>query len=340
MKKAYLTVLAGFVFLLAAGQQKPQYTQYILNNYILNPALSGIENYTDVKLSHRSQWAGLEGAPVTTYFSIHGPLGKKDYKTTATSFQVPGENPRGTYYWENYTASAPHHGVGFTMVNDKSGLYNRFSANASYAYHVGISPRANLAAGFSAGLINISYNLQKVQFANPNDPVLANAGSSLKSLRPDLSAGLWLYGADYFVGLSAQQVIPQRYGFSDNNALDKAVLTPHFFATAGYRLLLNEDINMLPSVMVKYVPNTPTTPQFDFNTKVQFRDLAWVGGSYRLNDGFAAMVGMNVSNTFNVGYAYDYTTSTLSRATRGTHEIILGFLLGNRYDDSCPRNVW
>ena len=96
------------------GQQRPHYTQYILNNYILNPALSGIENYTDIKLSVRDQWVGLKGAPKTTYFSIQAPIGKSDYRTSSTSFEVPGQNPRGRYYWENYTAAEPPHGIGAT----------------------------------------------------------------------------------------------------------------------------------------------------------------------------------------------------------------------------------
>src|SRR5690348_11304459 len=122
--------LTGFLLLmqLCFAQQRPQYTQYILNNYILNPALSGIENYADVKISSRDQWIGLNGAPRTMYLTFHAPIGKKDYKTSATSFQVPGENPRGKNYWENYTASEPHHGIGFSIVNDATGLYNRFSA--------------------------------------------------------------------------------------------------------------------------------------------------------------------------------------------------------------------
>src|SRR6266446_5036057 len=100
-------------FLLIEGisliaQQRPHYTQYILNNYILNPAISGIENYTDLKLSARNQWVGLDGAPQTFYLTIHGPLGKKDYRTSATSYDVPGQNPRGKSYWENYTAAEPH----------------------------------------------------------------------------------------------------------------------------------------------------------------------------------------------------------------------------------------
>src|SRR3569833_2941629 len=152
MKKITSLMLLMLSMGWGCAQQRPQYTQYILNNYIINPALSGIENYTDVKLSSRDQWVGLNGAPRTMYLTIHAPIGKKDYKTSATSFQVPGENPRGSKYWENYTASEPHHGVGLSIVNDVTGLYNRFSANLSYAYHIGLSPRTNMSAGLAGGI--------------------------------------------------------------------------------------------------------------------------------------------------------------------------------------------
>jgi hypothetical protein len=60
----------------AMGQAKPYYTQYILNNYILNPALSGIENYTNLKMSYRNQWTAIDGAPETVYFTINTQVGK------------------------------------------------------------------------------------------------------------------------------------------------------------------------------------------------------------------------------------------------------------------------
>ena len=94
MKKTWFLYCLCLSVQLAFAQQRPHYTQYILNNYILNPALSGIENYTDLKISGRDQWVGLNGAPQTAYISLHSPIGKKDYKTSATSFQVPGENPK------------------------------------------------------------------------------------------------------------------------------------------------------------------------------------------------------------------------------------------------------
>jgi type IX secretion system PorP/SprF family membrane protein len=231
------------------AQQKPQYTQYILNNYILNPALSGIENYTDVKMSVRDQWVGLNGAPKTIYFSAQGPIGKKDYKTSATSFDIPGQNPRGNSYWENYEASEPHHGVGIALIQDQSGLYSHFNANISYAYHLGISPRTNISAGFSAGIAKLSYNRSKANPADPNDPALSSA-EDLYKITPDLNAGVWLYSADYFVGVAAQQIIPQKLSF--NTSTPGITLLPHLFATFCYRFLLTDDINVTPSVMAKY----------------------------------------------------------------------------------------
>jgi type IX secretion system PorP/SprF family membrane protein len=110
------------------------------------------------------------------------------------------------------------------------------------------------------------------------------------------------------------------------------------FATAGYRFLISEDVNAIPSVMLKYL--SPIDPQFDLTLKLQYQDLFWVGGSYRYKDGYAAMVGLNVGNTFNVGYAYDFTQTPLNTVSKGSHEIIIGFLIGNRYGDTCPRSVW
>ncbi len=345
MKKLITICMMMMAGLLLKAQQRPHYTQYILNNYILNPAISGIENYTDLKISARDQWVGLEGAPKTVYFTIHGPLGKKDYRTTSTSFNVPGENPRGKAYWESYTAAEPHHGVGLAIINDRTGSYNRFSTSASYAYHLGLSPTTNLSAGFSAGVTVVSIDRSKNDFGggDPFDPATGTSlNSELNKVRPDLAAGLWLYSRDYFVGLAAQQIIPQKLSFEDDAAIiTKGRLIPHVFLTAGYRFLLTEDVNATPSLMVKYINGSSKHNfQAEANIKLQYRDLFWVGGSYRQQDGYAGMLGLNVGNTFNIGYAYDLTTTNLRTVSRGTHEIVIGFLLGNRYSDACPRCNW
>jgi type IX secretion system PorP/SprF family membrane protein len=346
MKKTFAIIAVVLVSVISSAQQRPHYTQYILNNYILNPAISGIENYTDVKLSVRDQWVGLNGAPRTAYFTIHGPLGKSDYRTTATSYSIPGENPRGKAYWESYTAAEPHHGVGLTVINDRTGSFNRFTAYATYAYHIGLNATTNLAGGFSAGISKISLDKSKTDFTGTGDPSDPAAGTAsdgqLYNIKPDIGVGLWLYSRDYFLGLSAQQIVPQKLTFVDDAlATTKGRLIPHLFLTGGYRFLLTDDINAMPSIMVKYIRGSSENDfQFETNLKLQYQDRLWVGGSYRYQDGYAAMVGINVSNTFNIGYAYDFTTTNLNTVSRGTHEIVLGFILGNKYSEACPRCNW
>lgn len=337
-KKVITYMLLTFLYTsLVNAQQRPHYTQYILNNYIINPAVAGIENYTDIKISHRHQWVGILDAPVTTYVTVHGSIGKEDSRTNPTTFSPEGENPRGRAYWESYTSAKPHHGWGFTMINDRTGALNRFSAYGTYAYHLGIGPRTSLSGGISVGVTNNALNTSKLLFDNPIDPAVASSGY-LNKLRPDVNAGLWLYSADFFAGISAQQIMNQGLEFSGNTLTTNAKSYPHLFFTAGYKLYAGEDFSIIPSAVIRYVDPLPLG--VDLNVKAQYRDRIWLGAGYRVNDGLSAMVGVNISNVFNIGYAYDYTTSPLQNFTKGTHEIVMGFMLGNKWGDLCPRNLW
>jgi type IX secretion system PorP/SprF family membrane protein len=339
MKKVIYITLFGLLSGKLAAQNFPHYTQYIINQYVVNPAISGIENYTDVKIGHRHQWVNLQGAPRASYITLHKPIGKNDYRTSATSFRVPGENPRGKSYWEDYEAAAPHHGVGVTLQNMKAGFFNFFKAKGSYAYHVGISPKATISAGVAAGINQVSIDAEAVKFNNPSDPSLGNNLGQLRKLKPELDLGVYLYHAKYFFGLSAMQVLPQKFKFSDNQGTYGYKLNMHAFATAGYRFQINDDVNLTPSIMAKYVPNTPTS-QFDINVKAQYQDILWAGASYRFKYGYTGLIGANIGNTLNIGYSYDYTTTRLNQFSNGTHEVVLGFIIGNKYGDWCPRNVW
>lgn len=310
-----------------------------MNNYIVNPAIGGIENYVDVKLSMRNQWVGIEGAPRTFYATIHGPIGKKDYRESVSSFDMRGQNPRGREYWANYSPAPPHHGIGLTAINYATGYINRTTTYATYSYHQGLSGTTSLAAGFGLGISSFNINRNKITLATAFDPAIGNATSNLTKIKPELNAGLWLYSSRYFLGASAQQIVPVRLNLVDSSAY-RSTLIPHLFLTAGYRFQLNEDVSILPSTMLRYVAGTPTA--LDFNVKAQYRDLLWIGGNYRKGDGFSGMFGLNIAHTLNVSYAYDLSRGKylLSTMNRGTHEIVLGFTLNNVYGDLCPRNIW
>lgn len=344
MKKLSL-LLPGILFsVVAFSQAKPSYTQYVLNNYILNPAITGIENYVDIKLSNRNQWTGIDGAPVTTYFTIHAPIGKEDMRVgSATSFAVPGENPRGAEYWKEYTAPAPHHGIGLNVVNDKAGYINRWSIAATYAYHKPLGIKTTLSAGIALGISSVNLDRNKIVWGNldPNDPAIGYSSGELKKIKPEIGAGLWLYSARYFLGISVLNIIPGKAKFVKSDKYG-TYYTPNYFLTGGYRIQLGDQFSLLPSFMVQYWE--PQLTGVHINTKLQYEDKVWIGGSYRYSDlisGYSGMAGVNISNTFNISYSYEVaTTSRLRAYTGNTHEIMLGFILGNKYGDTCPRNIW
>lgn len=343
MKGFSFLILIALVPALALAQAKPSYTQYVLNNYILNPAVTGIENYTDIKISNRNQWTGLPGAPVSTYLTMHTPIGKSDLRTSATSNAVPGENPRGKQYWEAYTAPEAHHGVGLTVMNDQAGYINRWSLAASYAYHKPLGLKTTLAAGFNAGINSVNLDRSKIQWADldPNDPAIGYASGELKRIKPEVGAGLWLYSDKYFAGLSVLNIVPGKARFVNNKDYG-TYYSPNYFFTAGYRFLLTEQINVIPSVMVQYWQ--PQLLGIHANAKLQYLDKFWVGGSYRYGDlisGYSGMAGLQLANTVSLSYSYEVASSNRLRAYTGnTHEFLIGFTLGNKYGDTCPRNVW
>jgi type IX secretion system PorP/SprF family membrane protein len=338
VRKFSFLIICIFFITGAFGQQKPHYTQYLINQYIINPAITGIENYTDIRLSHRLQWSGLTDAPVTSYFTFHTPINKSDFRTSATSFEPRTSNPRGIEYWDKYSAPEPHHGLGIQILNDRTGPINRFSAYATYAYHTPLSVSTSLSVGFGAGITNTSLNADKLEFAQGSvDPAVYGSGK-LNSLTPDANVGLYLYSRNHFIGVAVQQVIPQKVEFADGIVRTvNGKQVPHFFLHGGYRISAGPDFNVTPSFMVKTIGSVE--PQFDLNLKVQYLDVFWLGTGLRIKEGFSGLAGFNIAKTVNLSYSYDFTSTPLNNFSKGSHEIILGFVIG-KYGDTCPRNIW
>ena len=327
-----------FVSVNLFAQQKPHYTQYVLNNYIVNPAFTGIENYTEMKIGYRQQWTGLDGAPTTSYLTIHAPLGKKDERLTPTSMPRSGVNLRGVDYLKESEPAAPHHGIGFQLIQDNIGPIKTTSALATYAYHMALSNNTNLSGGFGVGVSRINLDRNKLNFGTPNpiDPSVSSSLTTLSKSKLDLNAGLLLYSPRYYAGLSVLQILPEDLTFANNTlSTTSGKRVPHIFFTSGYKAFLDDDFTLIPSIMVKYIQPTPV--QVEVNAKLQYQNLVWAGASYRFKYGFAGMLGANITPNISLGYSYDYTTTRLNTVTSGTHEIVLGFIFGNKNGDNCPR---
>lgn len=306
-----IKIILGLLMLsvCSLAQQKPQYSLYYQNNFILNPAIAGIEEYYDTKLSYRNQWLGINGAPTTTYISSQGPLGD---------------------------AEKSHAGAGFTMIEDKTGPTSQLTIDASYAYHILVTKRLKIAFGLSGGVTQYSLATNQLVLDQNFDPAVPR--NSASQLVPDLTAGVWIYSEQWYLGASVTQLLPSRVNFNTQDKNPLNALQMHEFLTFGYKFFLSDDFSITPSVMIKHVNPVPVS--FDVNAKLQYKDIMWLGSSVRRGDGFSLSAGFYMSRTLNISYAYDYTYSPLQQYTTGSHEIILGIQIGNKTGVRCPKMNW
>ncbi|SFP73418.1 PorP/SprF family type IX secretion system membrane protein [Hymenobacter arizonensis] len=321
--KTALPLLLLLLLLAAAparAQQQAQYSQYMNNNYILNPGATGVEDYIDVKFSYRTQWTGLEGAPKTYYASASSSLGK--WRST----------PKRTIR----DRRRPFHAVGGIVYKDETGPTSRTSAHLSYAYNLLLTPDLRLALGAWAGMQQFAVDGQQLRFFDPTTVAPSAASRVL-----DGTVGVWMYSSKFYVGFSGAQLLGNQLNFSYGaNQLGEGTgntLKRHYFATAGVRLPINDDWSLVPSVLVKAVNPAPLS--LDVNAKLKYQDLLWFGASWRAFDSAVAMMGLSYEQ-YTLGYSYDAGLSQLAGYNGGSHEVLVGLRLKKKAQVVCTNRFW
>lgn len=323
MRKTGLAIL-GLILLChfnLMAQQRPHYSQYYQNMSVLNPAVTGLYTGMDFRMGLRSQWQGLENAPKTGYVTFSTPVSFGGDMANYRASDLGVTEPQTKDDVFDYTSAMSHHGMGILLLDDKTGPLNRVTANFTYAYHLAVGDVANLSIGVGIGVNRLGLNEQSLVFEETDDPVVGTS-AEINKYTPDLNAGLYFYTSTFYFGASMQQIIPNKMTFDGNYSTGKEVA--HYFITSGFKFWVNNDVNITPSVMVKFV--NPLPKAFDLNLKIGYRDNFWIGGGYRKNDAFFGSLGFNIAKMVGVGYTYDYTTSALSTVSSGSHELTLRVL--------------
>lgn len=292
MRHPLLLSLVALV-LNASGQQLPQLTQYQFNDYVFNPAVAGSRPFFELRSGHRYQWVGIQDAPRTFTFSGTTPIGEKM-------------------------------GVGGYLFTDIVGPTRRTGFQLSYAYHLHLTEDVKLSLSVSAGLLQFLIDGSKIQFHDPNDPVMDDQLRG--DLLPDAKFGFYLYGERFWFGATAPQLLQNKVYFLDETKETLSRMEDHYYAMGGYRFPVGEDWRIEPSVLVKYT--SPVPAKIDLNAIVRYKNTFWLGAGYRTNDAYTAMVGYWLKKTFQFGYSYDIITSNLRNYSTGTHEVMLAITLG------------
>ncbi len=273
------------------AQQLQQYTQYMLNDFVLNPAIAGKgKDYWDCRTNSRYQWQGITDAPRTYIMSLQGPF--KNRKM----------------------------GLGSTLFTDITGPTRRVGVNMAYSYHLKLNDEYTLNLGLSAGILQYSVDGHKLTLHDNDDLIMVTQYRS--AIVPDFGAGAYLHSDKLFVSLSVPQMYQAQVKLAGLTTSELSRIKPHFYALAGYQFDLGEDFQLEPSFLVKYVKPAPV--KIDVGVRGIYQKKVWLGVTYRTNDAISAMLGYMHNNWLMLGYSYDYTTTKLRQYTTGTHEIMFG----------------
>ena len=319
MKQILIFMLLAMAWHYGSAQQRAQFSQYMNNDYIFNPAAGGTEDYADIKASFRKQWLGMSAGPITYYVSGHTPIGKM----------------RGKPHPRNKSRS--HHSIGGIAYQDVTGPSSRLGLSGSYSYNMQFTETIRGAIGTFIGMQQYSIDGSKLAFHDAGE----NTQIQRKTV-PDLGLGIWMYSNRVYLGISSFQFTQSKLNFNlSETGKEKTMyskLTHHFFMTTGVKIPVTDDITFIPSAMVKIVNTAP--PSIDLNAKLRFKDLFWVGASYRHLDSFIGLAGVTINSRVDIGYSYDATVSPLGKYNTGSHEILVGVRIKDKGKVICPSNFW
>ncbi|MDI1355424.1 MAG: type IX secretion system membrane protein PorP/SprF [bacterium] len=299
IKISLFSALLSFSLHLNA-QYDAMFTQYMFNEVFINPAYAGSKEAMSATLLHRQQWVNFPGRPITTSFSLHGP--------------VQGNKM----------------GLGLSVLNEKIGVLNRSLVYGSYAYRIKINDKSTFSMGLMGGFENQLNKYGTVKVSNdgsaPADPQFAQNTSNV--VAPNFGAGLYYTSKKYYVGLSIPRLVDNEVKFSYGGSTVKVTsITPDkftYYLTGGYLFTINEELKVRANTMIKTVKNAPA--QIDLGGTLLIRDLIWAGLSYRSKSSLSALLGVQATKQFFICYSYDYGVNKIQQYSQGSHEIVLNYL--------------
>ena len=179
MKKLILLSLLTLSIFSGYSQQDAQYTQYMYNTININPAYAGSRGVLSIFGLHRTQWVGIDGAPITNTFSLNTPIKNSNI------------------------------GFGLSVINDRIGPSDETSISADISYSINTSDKYKLSFGVkaTANLLNIDFN--KLNIYNPGDQL--SQYNIDNKFSPNIGAGIYYHSDQTYIGLSVPNFLETKH---------------------------------------------------------------------------------------------------------------------------------
>ena|SRR6218665_144763 len=325
MKKIFALVSILTVVLSATAQQELQFSQVLSNPYFFNPAAGGLSNVGEVYLSQRTQWTSISGRPVSFYGTINSII---DTKKGDDQFALQELNKdRNSVYQSPERTLGKKHIVGGKMFTDQIGPFSKNAVQASYAYHLMVSPDWNLGAGLGLGWSNFGIDENKSVLTEAGDAAfLSYAANSPRQNYIDASAGLVFYSKELLVSLATTQLMNTTATFDGITSESK--YNRHYTALLSYRINLNTSYTVEPLVIAKSVKNAPMS--FDAGFRFHYKNMGFFSATYRNQNALSFGIGLNLLKNFRICYSYDLSIAKTRSFGAGSHEVQFGLIFGHK----------
>ena len=276
---------------LVLGQQNTQFTQYIVNELIINPAYAGAEQALSISLLNRSQWSGVDGAPATQAFTAHSLI--KEQKI----------------------------GLGLVMTSDKIGVHSSFKTAASISYRIELNNEAFLSFGLQAGMTQnkSDYNSLAGQAQNTNDPKL-NSGN-LSETNFELGSGVYYITPRLNLGISMPNML---YKSAPSDSISYSLFNNNLYFLFRYRIPVSNNIMLQPGLIVRYANGLPIYT--DINLSAIINKVLLVGVSYRVKESVNPILQAKITPQFKIGYSFDYPLANENSFGSNSHEFMISYL--------------
>lgn len=297
MKPSRINLLFSLVCVLLSptltlAQYPAVFSQFNQNPFQFNPSYAAGNGFTEANLFYRKQWMGIENAP----------------EAAALNFQTPvGRNVS----------------LGLSLTSNKVILLDTYGAMATFGYRVRLSYQHHLNFGISAGLGMNNFDFEAI--AASNDPALQNTVQNSQYMIGQV--GFNYTFKNFNIGFALPSIFDSKVNTVDDFQEVKFNVLNNKFGSASYTIVL-KDVRLMPTVIYRSLDNYQS--QWEGMLLVTYKNFLWIGGSYRQEYGITGLIGVRLKNKIRVGYAYEYPTGSIARATTGSHEIYLGAQLGSK----------
>jgi type IX secretion system PorP/SprF family membrane protein len=301
------------------AQQLPIYSQFMMNGFLINPAIAGSDGMTSVSLTAREQWIGFNMAPRTHSASFQTRLLKRSYI-------IKNRSPKKKTFLPARTGRV---GIGGFIFDDRSGIVNRTGFQLSYAYHIFVK---NTQISFGLSGSAFQFKLLNENINTPGyDPYVESALRNVVYV-PDASCGIFVTHSKFYAGASAAQLFQSRLNFG-NSDFRSYKLIRCYYLMGSYKINMDENYELEPGVFLASPQNA--IGEVDLSCKLFYKDNYWFGMSYRTTKAIIGMVGFRANRIF-VGYSFDFSLTPIQMNNWGTHEVTLALKFG----DSVRRYRW